>query len=69
MGLCDGANCCLHDITRAVIRDGVTHSICLECALEVDADDMPVVDSAVVPELVTGTPCGEDVPHRWGAPI
>lgn len=61
---CDGPSCCVHDITRTVMRDGVQHSICLCCGLEVDADDMPVVDT--VPNLVSpAIPCC-DVAHKWG---
>lgn len=72
---CSSHDCCSHDITRGITRDGVTHSICLECGLEADADDMPVVDTATavpvlgtmlpevgtIPEVVSpAIPCGDD---------
>lgn len=59
---CDGQSCCLHpaELCRYVMRDGVLHSICTECGSEFDADDMPVVDTAVAVPIL-GTPCGDDV--------
>ena len=81
MSFCDGHSCCPHppENRAIVVRDGVALGICTECREEVPILSVPeplppLRTDPLTPEVGTtvpnlGTPCGEDVPHRWGGPL
>lgn len=59
---CSSHDCCPHpdESQRVLNRDGVLVVVCIECHADVGPPELATIGNN------NGTPCGEDIPHRWG---